>query len=169
MDRESRQHLNEQLIRLNEGDRRVFQEVFKCLNEPVHRFCRKMLGSDSDGSDAAQNALMKLFSKIHTFDERGDALTWALSFAAWECRTIRQKRRRRKEQPHESEAHSGEGMAQEARMAIRELFSELRPEDVEVLLAQAGMIEKPSISSSAFRKRLQRARLRALALWRRSL
>ncbi|HVZ32397.1 MAG TPA: sigma factor, partial [Polyangiaceae bacterium] len=62
--------LDELLARLAEGDRSVFSRVFSQLWPPALRLCRSLLGNEADASDAAQEALEKVFSRASDY-ERG--------------------------------------------------------------------------------------------------
>ena len=41
---------------------------------------------------------MKVFAQAARFDREKDAIAWALGIAAWEIRTLRQRRQRRREE-----------------------------------------------------------------------
>lgn len=87
------------LVRLADGDRSVFSTVFRLLWAPTERLCRSMLASDADAADAAQEAMAKVLARVSEYDAARPPLPWALAIAAWECRTLRRKRQRRREAP----------------------------------------------------------------------
>src|SRR5690349_23529004 len=84
--------------RLADGDRAVFGRVFALLWPRLRAFALRCAGP-ADGEDAAQAAVLKVCSRASEYYPERDALVWALGIAAWECRTLRRKRGRRKEQP----------------------------------------------------------------------
>jgi len=92
------------MARLAAGDRNELEGVYRRLDAPVRAFCSRMLGHGPDADDATQEALVELFGKVSSFDPRRDAFAWALTIAAWECRTIRRQRTRARTAPLESEA-----------------------------------------------------------------
>src|SRR5205085_1919122 len=116
-------------------------------------------------------ALVKVLSRAAEFDPGRDALSWALGIGAYECRTLRKKQARRREDlgaapadavPATSTPEDAaiDGDLQAAAAAV---FGALRPADSETLLAAArGQREK----SSLFRKRLERALSRFRKEWR---
>jgi RNA polymerase sigma-70 factor (ECF subfamily) len=55
-----------------------------------------------EAEDAAQEALVKVFAQASHFDREKDAIAWALGIAAWEIRTVRRRRQRRREEGLES-------------------------------------------------------------------
>jgi RNA polymerase sigma-70 factor (ECF subfamily) len=89
--------LNESMARLANGERAAFEPVFRELWPVVLRFCGALLKQPSDAQDAAQQAMLKIFTRASDYDVTRPALPWALSIASWECRTLRKNRLRRKE------------------------------------------------------------------------
>lgn len=140
--------------------------MYRLLSPPVRRFCASMLGGGPDAEDAAQEALAELYGKAHEFDATRDGLSWALTIAAWECRTVRRRRQRSRTAPmvgeHASDATGPEAEveAAELRAALLSALGELRPDDRTVL----DQVLDGLGGDVAFRKRKQRMieRLRAL-------
>jgi RNA polymerase sigma-70 factor (ECF subfamily) len=89
--------LDESMARLANGERSAFEPVFRELWPVVLRFCGALLKQPSDAQDAAQQAMMKIFTRANEYDVTRPALPWALGIASWECRTLRKKQHRRKE------------------------------------------------------------------------
>jgi len=162
------------MARLADGDRAAITPAFDLLWPVVSQFCRRALASAADGEDAAQEAMVKLFARMSSFDRDRDGLAWALTIAAWECRTIRRRAGRRREAALDEAARASvTGGDSEALLAARELaaaaraaLAELAPRDRETVLAALSddPTARPSaVAPATFRKRLERAldRLRA--------
>ena len=174
MDAEARERLQQSMVALGRGDRSAFRPVFDGLWPLVLRFCHRMLGEPPLAEDAAQGALMKLLFHAPEFRPDGDVVAWALGAAAFECRSIRNRRARRAEHPADRELAavalnepSPEAALIEADLgaAVREVMHGLRPVDRETLeqvLAPSPSVARPP----AFRKRLQRAIERLRLAWR---
>jgi DNA-directed RNA polymerase specialized sigma24 family protein len=168
-----REQLQLAMTALAAGERSAFHPVFAGLWPLVLRLCQRSLRDPDVAQDAAQAALMKLFLHAAEFRADGDAVAWALSFAAFECRTARNHSLRRREEGREIEllAIAGGGPSPEdtsieadLRSAALEVLGSLRPHDAETIhLAVAG--DRPT-GSPAFRKRLQRAVERLRTAWR---
>ena len=160
------------LVRLADGDRSAFSTVFRLLWAPTERFCRSMLVNDADAADAAQEAMAKVLARASEYDATRAPLPWALAIAAWECRTLRRKRQRRREAPegealepstdHTEEELVRRDMIQAALAAMNEL-SEL---DRETLLA-TFLDESATASGATLRKRRERALDRLRGAFRR--
>ena len=170
-----RDQLQQWLVRLADGDRSAFDPLFQALWPLLRRFASRLLPSNPvDAEDAAQLALMKVFGHAGEFDRQRDALTWIFGIVAWECRTVRRKSVRRREEPLPEgvdlagrTVDSGEAELVERNLlaAVHELLGSLRPQDAEtILLAFRG--RRPIGGGAAFRKRLERALKRLREAWR---
>jgi RNA polymerase sigma-70 factor (ECF subfamily) len=150
------------VARLADGDRAVFSDVFQRLWAPALRLCRSLLKNDADASDAAQQALEKIFTRASDYDRSRPALPWALAIAAWECRTIVRKRSRRRESRDEGELQmmvaGGEEdfMQRELIRVALEAMGHLSETDREALVATFWE-EAASVHGATLRKRRERA------------
>lgn len=161
------------MVRLAAGDRSAFEPAYQLLWPVLRRFARRMLGDDAAADDAAQNALLKVFIRCSELDVERDALTWTLGITAYECRSLRKQRARKREVGMEalgdraSEERGPENVlaARELEQAALDVLGTLAPIDVETLRA---MMEgrRPEIAAATFRKRLERALSRLRAAWR---
>jgi RNA polymerase sigma-70 factor (ECF subfamily) len=161
------------MARLADGDRSAFAPAFGVLHPLLVRFCARLLPDGADAEDAAQAALLKVFTRAADFDASRDALPWVLSLAAYECRTSRKARQRRREEGAPDAAVPDAGEGPEARLAgaqlaaaLREVLEDLSPEDVATLAAAVGEAERPAVPPATFRKRVERAMTRLRAAWR---
>ena len=165
------------MARLADGDRSAIAPAFDLLWPVLSRFCRRALASEADGEDAAQEAMVKLFARAASFDPGRDGLAWALTIAAWECRTARRRVGRRREAMLEEAAAAalpadGEPeaavAARELAAAARDALAELDPRDAATVLAALSddpAARPASIAPATFRKRLERALGRLRSVW----
>ena len=160
--------------RLADGDRSAFHPVFESLWPLLRRFAARHL-HPGDADDAAQEALLRVFRRAAEFDPSRSALAWALGIAAFEIRTARRKRQRRREdavpggvfESARDPAPTPEETAMQADMEtmMRNALGTLRPEDAETLrLYSRG--ERAHVAAATFRKRVERALTRLRAAWR---
>ncbi|OQX70350.1 MAG: hypothetical protein B6A08_00545 [Sorangiineae bacterium NIC37A_2] len=163
MDQQGKEALKVLMIRLADGDRTAFDPIFTALWPLVLRFSERFLADPRDAEDAAQTALIKLFSHISDFDPERDALAWALGIAAYECKTLRKKKQRRRETagevPIEADERAGpESLAsqRETEAIVREILSTLSEKDRELVLMHMED-RRPPGDDATFRKRLSRA------------
>ncbi len=167
-----RQRLHDLLVRLADGDRGAFDPLFAALWPLARRFAARLLAAPADAEDAAQQALIKLFAHASAFDRGRDALAWVLGIVAWECRTVRRRAGRRREEPLGDAPDAPAVPSAEAEIverdllaAVGEVLGTLRPAEAEAILAAAAG-RRPAAGAAAFRKRLERARRRLREAWR---
>lgn len=169
MESRERAELRRTMARLADGDRGAFGEVFALLWPRLRAFAVRYVGP-VDGEDAAQAALLRVFSRASEYDRSRDALAWALGIAAWECRTLRRKRGRSRETPGAtaelslSRTPEDEVIDRDLRDAAAEVLGTMRPIDVETIAALAGGTR--AVQGATFRKRLSRALARFRVAWR---
>ena len=161
------------MARLAQGDRSAFVPIFRVLWPAVRDFCVAFLKSEAEGENAAQQALEKILARASDYDPTRRALPWALAIAAWESRTARQRRRRRREDFDErvhtrlrSETLEDDLMERDLVRAAAAAMGSLSSADQDVLVA-TFLEEAADVSGATLRKRRERAmkRLRQ-AFWR---
>jgi DNA-directed RNA polymerase specialized sigma24 family protein len=173
MNANDRKHVTALMIRLADGDRSVFDEVYAALWPVLTAFCGRML-SGSDAEDATQQALLKVFSRASTFDRTGDAFTWAIMIATWEVRTIQKQVTRAKTtflENHEpaDPTDTAEVLIARAEIvtAARQVLGTLSESDQQTLSATFNDESPTTVPGATFRKRRERALTRLKEAWRR--
>jgi RNA polymerase sigma-70 factor (ECF subfamily) len=171
-----RQEVQELMARLADGDRDAFAPLYALLWPALRAFCRRGLGHDADGDDAAQQALVNVFARADEFDAGRDALAWAFGIATWECRTLRRRAHRRGERglpatdvlPDPAVRADDELIRRELLVGATELLGTLRADDIATITAALdGDPEgRAGVAPATFRKRLERALGRWRAAWR---
>src|SRR5262249_2866107 len=144
VDSGGRARLQRDLTALARGDRAAFDPVFDRVWPLVRGYAARCLPWP-EAEDAAQEALLRIFSRASEFDARRDALSWVVGVAAWQIRTHRARARRRREEDltaageREDAAPTPEAaaMAREAEEALERALASLAPSDAEALLAYA--------------------------------
>jgi len=167
MDAESRRRLQEALTRLADGDRSAFHPVFEESWPVVRAFTRAVLRGAPDSDDAAQEALLRVFARASLFDAARPALPWVLGIAFNECRTLRRRRGRRREEALTAAGDVESPSSLEADVvqadlarAAREVLGGLPPADVETIVGALEGSRPQGVAAATFRKRLERARQR---------
>ena len=77
------------------GDERAFRKLVEPLRGPIHALCYQMLGSLHDAEDAYQEALLRAWRGIGSFDERSTIHTWIHRVATNVCLDALRRRTRR--------------------------------------------------------------------------
>ncbi len=172
MERIERESLQRQIVQLADGDREAFHPVFVRLWPLLRGFAARCLPHE-DAEDAAQEALLRIFARAAEFDRRRDALPWVLGIAAYEIRSARRRRQRRRESPTDASGDRPDcgrspedaAMASELERTLAAAIAVLPPGDAETLLAYARG-ERPDLPAPTFRKRVERALARLRVAWR---
>ncbi len=162
------------MVRFADGDRAAFREIFEALWPVLLAFSARMLSTRADAEDAAQRALLKVFSRIADMDRTRDGVAWAVTIAAYEVMTTRRMSMRRREQGTDGLASmaderllADEQMARdEMRAAVWATIGELPERDQEALAVMLD--DRPVAGSETTRKRRYRALQRFRALWGKS-
>jgi RNA polymerase sigma factor (sigma-70 family) len=171
--RQPTSNLDALVARLADGDRAAFDPLYEALWPVVRRLADRMLLGSPEAEDAAQEAMTKLFSQVSRFEPGRSVTSWVLAITAYECKTLRQKQKRRHEKDGANLIELGdEGTpSPEAAAIARELEAEalhvlgtLGPVDQETLRALMRG-ERPDIPPATFRKRLERALNRLRTRW----
>jgi RNA polymerase sigma-70 factor (ECF subfamily) len=168
------------VIRYSEGDRAAFAPLFALVWPIVLRYCSRALPDEKDAEDAAQEGLLKVFSRIEDFDRQRDGLAWILGIASFEIKTIRKRKMRRREgncdcllsTPSLEESAEDAATERQMRSLLPAAFDRLSAQDQaivqEILHGSPANSEPGSGPIGALeRKRKQRAIERLRVAWRR--
>jgi len=163
-------------------DEEAFTHLVEAYQTPVYNLCYRMLGDTGEAEDAAQESFWRAYQSINRYDPQRSFTTWLLSIAAHYC--IDQIRKRRLATlsldvlpegdiadanlptPENSYARK------EEQQRMRRLLEKLNPEDRAAIvmsywhdLSDQEVGEALSISVSAVKSRLFRARRELARLW----
>jgi RNA polymerase sigma-70 factor (ECF subfamily) len=174
MEGHEREWLGSQLAELADGNRGAFDAVYERVWPLVRGFVARHL-RPPEADDAAQEALLSVFARANEYDRNRDALAWILGIAAWQVRSARTRKRRRREEALDEETMAQEPGAgptpeeiaawRERDHSIEEALAALGPADAATL--RAYMKDEPSgLPPTTFRKRVQRAVGRLRAAWK---
>ncbi len=95
----SREHDVLLVGRLQSGDEAAFEELVRNHGGRLLSVARRLLGGSEDAQDAVQEAFIKAFRAIHTFEERSQLHTWLHRILV---NTALMKLRARRRRPEES-------------------------------------------------------------------
>jgi RNA polymerase sigma-70 factor (ECF subfamily) len=166
-----RADLTRRMLAAADGDRGAIEPLFRALWPIVVGYATRFVGDAALAEDCAQDALVKLFGQVDRFDRDGDALTWALAHATWQCRTARRRRERRGEVTITVEDEVDGAALVEQRQLVRaalDALDALAPRDRDVIAAALtdDAALRAELAPATFRKRLERALGRLRTIWR---
>jgi RNA polymerase sigma-70 factor, ECF subfamily len=175
MDDATRNLLNRNMAALADGERCAFDPVYRTLWPVLVRFVAVMSTDRVIAEDIAQQALLRILGKASTFDRTKDALAWSMTIAANEYRSYRRKFGKPAvdqcewvfAEPIDADTPEAIAIRDNLRDAARAVIGQLRPQDLEIVVATLYDGQRPPLLAAAFRKRLQRAVANTRVFWKR--
>ena len=73
------------IILTKQGDRAAFGNLVEKYQRPVYNLCYHMLRNADEAEDASQEAFLRAFAKLDTYDEQRQFSTWLFSIASHYC------------------------------------------------------------------------------------
>ncbi|MGE5221873.1 MAG: RNA polymerase sigma factor [Omnitrophica WOR_2 bacterium] len=172
---------SEWLLKAIKGDSIAFSSLIETYQGPVYNLCYRMLGDPNEAEDAAQETFLRAYRSIKRYDSQRPFSTWVLSIAAHYC--IDQIRKRRFNQvsyeenplidpPDLNPGPESSLMMSEEQIKIQGLLKSLNPQDRAAIImlywyefSYEEISQALSMSVSAVKSRLHRARIELAHLW----
>lgn len=76
-----------------QGDKAAFGRLIEAYQGPVYNLAYRMLGNRGEAEEAAQEAFIRAYTKLDSYDPRRKFSTWMLSIASNYCIDLLRKRR----------------------------------------------------------------------------
>jgi len=81
------------VLQARRGDEHAFAQLVEAYQSPIYNLAYRMLGSAAEAEDATQEAFIRVWTKLDTYDPSRKLSSWMLSVASHYC--IDRLRRRR--------------------------------------------------------------------------
>ena len=164
------------VLQARRGDEHAFAQLVDAYQRPIYNLAYRMLGSSTEAEDATQEAFVRIWTKLDTYDARRKLSSWVLSVASHHC--IDRLRRRRGGQvsmeeimasrwlPDEDPKPEERTLVSEREARVRRLLDYLQPQYRLIIVLRywedrsyAEIAEITGTTESAVKSRLHRARL----------
>jgi RNA polymerase sigma-70 factor (ECF subfamily) len=134
------------LRRARAGDEEAFAKLVETYQTAIYNLCYRMLGEPNEAEDAAQEAFLRAYSQLSTYDPARSFKTWLFSIASHYCIDRLRKRRltwlsleEDELPPHPALQEPNPGpeevaVRRQQTAAIQALLSKLPPEDRSVIV-----------------------------------
>ena len=159
------------------GDTQAFEKLVDAYSRPVFNLAYRMLGTPTEAEDAAQEVFIRVYQKLHTYDDSHKLSSWILSIASHYCIDILRRRRLDKVSVEEmppwrplvstNPGPEQEITAEDRDTQIQALLQHLEPKYRMPLvlyywydMSYKEICETMGLSMSATKSRLHRARLK---------
>ena len=156
--------------RVLDGDTPAFTTLVDRHLQPCLRFATRMLGSRHDAEDATQEALLRAYRALATYDSSSAFRTWLFAILVNRCRTLLQQRSRYvRRVVTDGDAMQGAiaadgSLSTELRIEIERALVQLEPDQREAFLlkhveqlAYDEMSAVTGVGVSALKMRVKRA------------
>ena len=164
-----------------QGDEEAFSHLVDAYQKSVYNLCYRMLGNARDAEDAAQETFLRAYKSIHRYDPTRKFSTWLLTIASNYC--IDQYRRKKlptfsydslpvPDIPENSIGMETSVIQHEQQDKVSKLLDSLKAKDRSVVILRYWydysydeIANALSLSLSAVKSRLHRARLELASTW----
>ena len=73
--------INKKIKQIKKGDQNAFAEVVELYKDKIYHLCYRMLGNAHEAEDIAQEAFLRVYINIHSFDINKKFSTWLYRIA----------------------------------------------------------------------------------------
>ncbi len=85
--------MEEIIVRVQAGERECFSYIVEVYQQPVYRYCCRMLGNRQDAEDAVQDVLVKAYQSIRGYKLVVSFSAWLYRIAGNHCLNLLRRRR----------------------------------------------------------------------------
>ena len=172
----------ELILHAKEGNLEAFTNLVELYQVPVYNLCYRMLGNLEQAEDAAQETFLKAYKGLRRYDPDRRFSTWLLSIASHQC--IDWLRRKRlpilsfeqllpsQKKPDAKLGPEETLVLNERQLEVREILNRLGTRDRALVvlhywydLSYEDIAQSLSLSTSAVKSRLYRARRQLAQIW----
>lgn len=139
--------IRENIKKVKKGDRQAFEKIVTLFQSRIYHHCLRMIGSAHEAEDLAQEAFVRAYLNIHSFDEHRKFSSWLYRIAT--NLTIDHIRKRKPDYHLEDKVRHTEGLTMYSRMASKDPLPEEVVENLELRhYIQKNISELPPIYRS---------------------
>ncbi|MBO0994170.1 RNA polymerase sigma factor SigW [Bacillus sp. SD088] len=134
--------INQRIKEVLKGDREAFGEIVELFKDKVFQLCYRMLGNRHEAEDIAQEAFVRAYVNIHSFDQKRKFSTWLYRIATNLC--IDRIRKKKPDYFLDAEVAGTEGLTMYSQIAAEGKSPDSEVETLELQeLVQREIMELP--------------------------
>ena len=100
--------VNKRIKKVLKGDQNAFAEIVELYQHQLYQICYRMLNNKHEAEDIAQEAFMRAYVNLHTFDQQRKFSTWLYRIATNLC--IDRIRKKKPDYHLDAEVRGAEGL-----------------------------------------------------------
>lgn len=77
--------VNKRIKQVLKGDQSAFADIVSLYQHKLYQVCYRMLGNKQESEDIAQEAFVRAYTNLHTFDQKRKFSTWLYRIATNLC------------------------------------------------------------------------------------
>lgn len=77
--------VNKRIKQVLKGDQNAFADIVNLYQHRLYQVCYRMLGNKQESEDIAQEAFVRAYTNLHTFDQKRKFSTWLYRIATNLC------------------------------------------------------------------------------------
>ncbi|MDY0410247.1 RNA polymerase sigma factor SigW [Virgibacillus soli] len=122
--------IKEKIRQVKKGDQAAYEDVVALFQNRIFQHCFRMLGNAHEAEDIAQEAFIRAYVNIHSFDDRRKFSTWLYRIAT--NLTIDHLRKRKPDYFLDAEVKGTDGLDMYSQLAAGDRLPEEEVQDMEL-------------------------------------
>ena len=125
--------VNKRIKQVLKGDQNAFADIVSLYQHKLYQVCYRMLGNKQESEDIAQEAFVRAYMNLHTFDQKRKFSTWLYRIATNLC--IDRIRKKKPDYYLDAEVAGTEGLDMYSQIATDDQLPEEQLEQMERKIA----------------------------------
>ncbi|GLC89715.1 RNA polymerase sigma factor SigW [Lysinibacillus piscis] len=122
--------INKRIKQVLKGDQNAFADIVSLYQHKLYQVCYRMLGNKQESEDIAQEAFVRAYMNLHTFDQKRKFSTWLYRIATNLC--IDRIRKKKPDYYLDAEVAGTEGLDMYSQIAADDRLPEEQIEQMEL-------------------------------------
>ncbi|WP_010099564.1 RNA polymerase sigma factor SigW [Ornithinibacillus scapharcae] len=122
--------IRDKIKQVKKGDQAAFEDIVLFYQDKIYQHCNRMLGNAHEAEEIAQEAFIRAYINIHSYDERRKFSTWLYRIAT--NLTIDRLRKRKPDYYLDAEVKGTEGLDMYSQLAAEDKLPEDELEELEL-------------------------------------
>ncbi|GAA0500519.1 RNA polymerase sigma factor SigW [Salinibacillus aidingensis] len=122
--------IKQKIRQVKKGDQSAFEDIVNFYQNKVIQICYRMLGNLHEAEDIAQEAFVRAYTNIHSFDEKRKFSTWLYRIAT--NLSIDRIRKKKPDYYLDAEVKGTEGLTMYSQLSMDEPLPEEKVESMEL-------------------------------------